>query len=208
MLKLTNFKKHYSEALILSIPQLEFGPGIHWIKGENGSGKSTLFKCIAGQIPFDGEIELNDVNQKKDPVEYRKQINFAEAEPIYPGFLTSKDLIRFIAKTKSASLIQQQSLITRLGVDSFFEKPCETYSSGMMKKLSLAMAFLGDPQFIILDEPIITLDEASRNILYSIIAEYNSRGVSFLISSHQKIEDSAFPISSSFQIKEKTLQPD
>jgi ABC-2 type transport system ATP-binding protein len=208
MLRLINFKKSYADILILTIPQLVLNPGIHWIKGENGSGKSTLFKCVAGQIPFDGDIELLEIDQKTNPVEYRKQVNFAEAEPLYPGFLTSKDLIRFIGKTKGASIEQEQLLIKRLGVESFFEKPCETYSSGMLKKLSLTMAFLGNPKLIILDEPIITLDEASRNILYSIITDYHQQGVSFLVSSHQPIDARLLPVSSSLQIKNKTLSVD
>jgi ABC-2 type transport system ATP-binding protein len=208
MLRLTNFKKSYNESLILSIPQLEFRPGIHWIKGANGSGKSTLFKCIAGQIPFEGEIDLGDLNQKRNPLLYRKLINVAEAEPLYPGFLTSKDLVRFIGKAKHATREQQQLIVKRFGVDSFFEKPCEAYSSGMLKKLSLTMAFLGNPALIILDEPIITLDEAARNTLYEIIAEYQEKGISFLISSHQRIENSPFAITSSFQIQNKTLVRD
>jgi ABC-2 type transport system ATP-binding protein len=208
MLRLLNFKKSYADSLILSIPQLVLNPGIHWIKGENGSGKSTLFKCVAGQIPFDGEIELLEIDQKTNPVQYRKQINFAEAEPLYPGFLTSKDLIQFIGKTKGASIEQQQSLTKRFGVESFFEKPCETYSSGMLKKLSLTMAFLGSPKLIILDEPIITLDEASRDVLYRAIADYHQQGVSFLISSHQLIDRLLLSVSSSLQIKNKTLSVD
>ena len=205
MLLLRDFKKSYNENLILSIPHLALPSGIHWIKGENGMGKSTLFKCIAGLIPFEGEILVNEVSQLSHPVPYRKQINFAEAEPLYPGFLTAKDLVRFIAKTRNASLDQQQTLCTAFGIDAFFEKPCETYSSGMVKKLSLALAFFGTPSLIILDEPIITLDQASRQILYAIIHEHQSRGVSFLMSSHQAFENSSLTITSSFHIKNKTL---
>jgi ABC-2 type transport system ATP-binding protein len=208
MLRLIDFKKSYGDTLILKIPLLELPAGIHWIKGENGSGKSTLFKCIAGQIPFEGDIHLGELNQKKAPIAFRKQTNFAEAEPLYPGFLTSKDLVRFIGKTKEATIANQQALVQQFGVDSFFEKPCETYSSGMLKKLSLAMAFLGSPSLIILDEPIITLDEHSRNVLYSAIEEYRSKGVSFMISSHQDLGTSTLAITSSYRIVNKELLRD
>jgi ABC-2 type transport system ATP-binding protein len=207
MLRLTNFSKSYNDSPILSIPSLEFQKGIHWIKGQNGSGKSTLFKCIAGLIPYEGTIELQNQDQRKDPVVYRRQINFAEAEPLYPGFLTAKDLIRFIGKTKGATRAQEELYTNRFGVDLYFEKPCEAYSSGMLKKLSLTLAFLGNPQVIILDEPIITLDDASRRILYDTISESYQKGISFLISSHQPLEDTAFQAHSFFQIKNKTLQP-
>ncbi|MFZ6014208.1 MAG: ABC transporter ATP-binding protein, partial [Bacteroidota bacterium] len=168
-LALHHFTKSYNGIEVLSIPHLQLGPGVYWIKGENGSGKSTLFKSIAGLLPHQGDITIGDKNVKKHPFEYRKLVSYSEAEPLYPGFLTAKDLVRFIGKTRHASREQQQHLSERFGLPSFFEKTAETYSSGMMKKLSLALAFLGTPHVIILDEPLITLDEHARDVLFSVI---------------------------------------
>jgi ABC-2 type transport system ATP-binding protein len=142
MLVLDDFRKIYNSQVILSIPNLKFEPGIHWIKGANGAGKSTLFKSIAGIIPFEGDITLNDLRLKKDHVSYRKVVNYSEAEPLYPGFLTAKDLTRFVGTAKGSSPEQQDYYVQRFGISSYFEKACDTYSSGMLKKLSLAMAFL------------------------------------------------------------------
>lgn len=76
----------------------------------------------------------------------------------------------------------------------------------MLKKLSLAIAFLGSPRVIILDEPLITLDEHARQILLSLIKEYNeSKNVTFLLSSHQVLHYDGFQFQQIFQVENKTL---
>src|SRR5687768_4732769 len=128
MLRINNFEKRYNDELIIAIEKLEFDHGIYWIKGENGSGKSTLFKSLAGLIPFRGTINFENIDLVAHPVEYRKIVNFAEAEPLYPGFLTAKDLIRFIGKAKNATEENMKAITSHFGVDVFFDKACETFS--------------------------------------------------------------------------------
>ncbi len=204
-----NFSKRFNDHLILEVSHQEFLPGVYWIKGENGSGKTTLFKSMAGIIPFEGEIAFQDgIEIKKDPQVYRKRVNYSEAEPTYPGFLTAKDMIRFIGKVKNESIENQETYTKTFGVDGFFDKPCETFSSGMMKKLSLVMAFFGDPKLIILDEPLITLDEQARNILFDLIrTKVKSGNTTFLISSHQSISASDLEIIQTLKIENKKLIP-
>lgn len=204
MLRIEKFEKRYGDELIIAVDKLEFSPGIHWIKGENGSGKSTLFKSIAGLIPFRGTITFENLNVATDAVGYRKIVNFAEAEPLYPAFLTAKDLVRFIGKAKGATEQNINAITNHFGVDGFFDKACETFSSGMLKKLSLALAFLGKPKLIVLDEPLITLDEQTRSKLTSLINMYQATGVTFLISSHQLIERN-LPLTQVFEVRQKAI---
>jgi ABC-2 type transport system ATP-binding protein len=89
MLQFIKFKKLYGGFPALKVDELSIDPGIYWIKGVNGSGKSTLLKSIAGILSFEGDILLNNsISIKKQPVAYRKLVNFAEAQPILPVFLT------------------------------------------------------------------------------------------------------------------------
>ena len=203
MLSIRSFTKSYHRETILSIDLLDLDAGIHFVKGENGSGKTTLFKCLAGIAPCQGEISTGDIHLRKDPVAYKYRINFAEAEPLYPGYLMANDLMHFVGKTKRASDDQIRFYRQHLDMDWFFNKSCSTYSSGMLKKLSLALAFLGEPKAIILDEPFITLDEKSRNKLFEIITK--KKETIFLLSSHQTIEASALPISHDYRIENRTL---
>ncbi len=204
-LSLSNFEKSYGNQQILSIPDLDLNHGIYWIKGENGSGKSTLFKSICGISPFEGEILLDRYSCKKNPKSYRKLVSYSEAEPIYPDFLTQKDLITFYAKTRKSGQDQINTLVEELGTSAYLNQSVKTFSSGMLKKTGLLLAFLGDVKLIVLDEPFITIDKNSTNKLVELILQYYQRGVTFLISSHIKDGGEQLPITMSYCIKEKTL---
>ncbi|HZY78172.1 MAG TPA: ATP-binding cassette domain-containing protein [Cyclobacteriaceae bacterium] len=210
MLRFTNFSKSYNDHLVIAIPELELEAGVYWIRGENGSGKSTLFKSIAGLVPYKGMIAFSDkTDLREQPLEFRRRVNFSEAEPLFPGFLTSKDLIRFVGSAKGASISQQDEIIAKLGINLFVDQRCETYSSGMLKKLSIALGFLGDPKVIILDEPLITLDEWARNKLLGMIAEIDRKGdVITLLSSHQELDMPDLHIRRKFRIVNKSLTPE
>ncbi len=209
MITIKDFSKQYGQEQVLSIPQLKMSGGVYWIKGHNGSGKTTFFKSLGGLIPCQGVIQFSDgVSLHDHPVQYRKRVNFSEAEPLYPGFLTPKDLIRFIGKLKGASLDQQQSLFDTFGISDFQSKPFSACSSGMVKKVSLAQAFLGTPQLIILDEPLITLDERSRTVLIDLIRTVTRSGeVICLLSSHQSLDNNLLGLSGSYEIRDKNLVP-
>jgi ABC-2 type transport system ATP-binding protein len=206
MLTLKNFSKSYSGNLIIQISELTVGPGVYWIKGSNGSGKTTLFKSLAGLHPCEGEASFSDgINLHHHPVKYRRLVNYAEAEPLYPGFLTGKDLFHFIGKAKGITG-EQYHLIPHLGLGTYYENPCETYSSGMLKKLSLTLAFLGSPRILILDEPLITLDENAREKLFTLINDaVTKHNMIVFISSHQEIEKDVVAVSQRFVIQNKTL---
>lgn len=208
MLRFVNFKKSYGAYPALNIDELTINPGIYWIKGVNGSGKSTLLKSIAGLLAFDGDILLDDrISIKKNPVAFRKLVNFAEAEPLFPEFLTGKEMIALFAAAKEAPAGQEQPFIESMQMQAYVDHPVGTYSSGMLKKLSLVLAFLGKPKVILLDEPLITIDSASLAILYRIIAEkHEQEGISFLLSSHQALEDNALNITAELTVEDQTIK--
>ena len=189
MLNLSGIKKYYHNRLILEIPNLEIGNGIFWVRGANGSGKTTLLKMIAGLLPFKGEIKFNGISLKSVPVDYRQNISWAEAEPLYPSFLTGLDLLLLYRSIRKVSKNDMNKLIDYFNMNEYINTKIGTYSTGMTKKLSLALAFLGNQKLIVLDEPLITLDPDSLSSLCSLILEnYKNGKTSFILSSHQGLD--------------------
>src|SRR5437868_10929138 len=93
MLEMQNIKKRYNIKVVLDIPLLKIENGIYWLKGENGSGKTTLLKIIAGLLPFEGDVKFNNVSVKKNPLAYRQKVSWAEAEPLFPLFMSGSDIV-------------------------------------------------------------------------------------------------------------------
>jgi ABC-2 type transport system ATP-binding protein len=208
MLHFVEFQKFYGNFPALKIDELVIDPGIYWIKGVNGSGKSTLLKSIAGILAFNGDIVLNgNISIKKQPVAYRKLVNFAEAEPLFPEFLTGMEMIELFASAKDSPAGQEQYFIESMKMQSYVNRPIGTYSSGMLKKLSLVLAFLGNPKLILLDEPLITIDTDSLKILYSWISKrHRENGVSFMLSSHQALDNTELPHAVELLVEEQRLK--
>ncbi len=188
MLSIKKLRKNYGTQHILDVPELTFDSGLYWVKGANGSGKSTLLKIIGGLIPFEGDVRIDDINLRKHPTDYRRLINYVEAEPLYPPYLTGLDLIAFFGATRTANQQQIDRLIEAFHVGSFIKNPVGTYSSGMVKKLSLVLAFIGNPRYILLDEPLVTIDKDSVPILYDLVKTFTVKGVNFIFTSHQAFE--------------------
>jgi ABC-2 type transport system ATP-binding protein len=206
MLQLTAIQKSFGSHQVFSIDELHLPNGIYWLKGANGSGKSTLMKLIAGLLPFKGEILLNQlISIHQQPVDYRALVNHSAAEPIYPSFLTGNELVEFIGAVKKGTTQQIKEVKEILNIDNYLANPTGSYSSGMLKKLSLLTAFMGKPAWILLDEPFTTLDHASQSALCKLIRQKHGEGISFMITSHHDIETTDIPFDKVFTLADKRL---
>jgi ABC-2 type transport system ATP-binding protein len=207
MIHLLNYEKSYGKFPILHVPNLALEAGVYWIKGVNGSGKSTLLKSMGGMLSCKGDILIEgNISLKKTPVAYRKIVNFGEAEPLFPPFLTGMEMINLFSAAKKASKNQKEGLIESLKMQHYIDMPVHTYSSGMLKKLSLVLAFVGEPKVILLDEPLITIDAESLAVLYSWIAnEHKEKQTTFLITSHQPLDADYLPATKLLLVENQTV---
>lgn len=207
MLKLTTVKKFYSKNLVLEIPSLQIEKGIYWLKGANGSGKTTFLKMISGLLPFDGNISFNDVSLKMNPVAYRQNVSWAEAEPLFPSFMTGMELLLLYQNIRKVSKNDVELLIELFNMKEYANSNIETYSTGMIKKLSLALALLGNQQLIVLDEPLITLDPIALTSLCTyIIEKYKNDETTFLMSSHQELDSRLLLYAKEIIVNNKTVR--
>jgi ABC-2 type transport system ATP-binding protein len=206
MLKFIEVQKSYGRRQVLSIPSLQLNKGIYWLQGPNGSGKSTLLRMVAGLLPFKGEIDLDGLSLRRNPVAYRRSVSWSDAEPLYPAYLTGQDLISFYRDIRKASQAQVDELMTVFGVRSYCAAPIGTWSSGMIKKLSLLLAFIGRPSLITLDEPLVTLDNDAIPAFYTLVRAVRQQyDTSFLISSHHDLETNSLPIEKKLAVSGQTI---
>ena len=206
MLQFNSVQKHYGSFLALDIPSLLLDKGVYWLQGENGSGKTTLLKMIAGLHPFKGDIILQSSSIKKSRQAFICSVNYAEAEPLYPPFLTAKDLVQLYITTKKGDGTRVWSLIEQLHIADAYTQPLATYSSGMIKKLSLVLAFIGNPQLILLDEPLITIDADAVHVICNLIKKWHDeKGVSFIITSHQSFHTGQVAFTNRLQAANQTI---
>jgi ABC-2 type transport system ATP-binding protein len=195
MLQFKNVSKQYYRRTIVQVPDVSLS-GHYWLRGSNGSGKSTLLKMIGGLIPFEGNIDWRDVNLKTETVKYRKMVSYAEAEPLYPTFLTGRDLISFFNQTRNANIQKTNLLIDGFKIATFIDNPIGTYSSGMVKKLSLVLALIGETELLLLDEPLVTLDKEAIAVLYECLHARALLGNSIVFTSHQAFDVPSLSIQS------------
>jgi Cu-processing system ATP-binding protein len=153
--------------------------------GPNGSGKTTFIKSILGMVvPDSGFITFNGKNIVHD-WQYRKHIGYMPQIGRYPDNMTIGQLIRMmkdIRGEKNSSF--DESLIEEFGLNQLLNKRMRTLSGGTRQKVSASLAFLFNPDVLILDEPTAGLDPLSSEKLKEKIILEKSRGKLVLITSH------------------------
>lgn len=187
ILGISKLKKRYGYKTVLDIPLHGFDEGLTWIQGKNGSGKSTLLKILAGLLAYEGSVTLGAANLRKHPIAYRRLIGFSESEARFPPFVTGLDLVRLFEQARKDNPNQSAAFIADFSMADYLMYPVQEYSAGMVKKLSLLLAFIGNPAFIFLDEPYITLDESAMALLTAWISRRVAQGTNVVLTSHQEL---------------------
>lgn len=152
--------------------------------GPNGCGKTTLIKCILGiVIPNEGSIKVNGETISNSFL-YRKNIGYMPQIGRYPENMTIGQIFEMIKEIRQSTEPLDENLLVQFQLHQLFDKRMSTLSGGTTQKVSAALAFLFNPNILILDEPTAGLDPLAAEILKEkIIAEKNN-GKLILITSH------------------------
>lgn len=154
--------------------------------GKNGAGKSTFFKILSGQIlPSSGDITLFDQSGKGCEIS-RKRIGFiVEAPEFFPDFTAQQNLEYFRIQRGIVEKSQIHKVLEIVGLAQEKKKKFEQYSLGMKQRLGLALCLLGNPDCLILDEPINGLDAEGIKEIRELLFKLNrEQQITILISSH------------------------
>ena len=175
--------KQYGLNKVIDDVSIHVKPGdIYGLIGRNGAGKTTLMRLILGLAnKTSGKITLYE---GKDLNASRKKIGAIIEEPaLYKGETAYENLKR-IAILAPTSDERIKEILHLVKLDNVGKKKVRDFSLGMKQRLGIAIALMGEPDLLILDEPINGLDPAGIKEMRNLILELHKKGVTFIISSH------------------------
>ncbi|HRG68614.1 MAG TPA: ABC transporter ATP-binding protein [Saprospiraceae bacterium] len=184
MIQIIGLEKRFKKLVALNDIQAEFSKGqVISLIGPNGSGKTTLIKCILGLVhPDHGLIKLNGQSIFKDET-YRTKIGYMPQIGRYPDQMKVGQLFQLLKSIRNASRFDEE-LVEQYQLKQIWEKPMNSLSGGTRQKVSAALAFLFDPEILILDEPTAGLDPLASELLKEKMQREKLKDKLILITSH------------------------
>lgn len=190
MLSINHLTKVYGEKKAVDDLSLQINPGeICAFIGHNGAGKTTTLKAAMGILHFDhGEITVDGVSVKEDPIGCKKKMAYIPDNPDLYEFMTGIKYLNFIADIYEVPEEVRQERFTRLadalGLTGDLGEMIASYSHGMKQKLAIIAAWMHEPRLILMDEPFVGLDPMAAHTLKDMMREVCDQGGAIFFSTH------------------------
>ncbi len=160
---------------------------VYGLLGPNGSGKSTTIKLLLGLLkPTEGRCLING-ESVADP-SIRKNIGYLPEAPYYYRFLSGTELLVYFARLQGIQKRDAKALagnlLERVGLEDAGGNRLGTYSKGMLQRIGLAQALIGEPDLLILDEPLAGVDPIGAAEIGALIRDLKAQGKTILLCSH------------------------
>ncbi|HEC81981.1 MAG TPA: ABC transporter ATP-binding protein [Thermoplasmatales archaeon] len=181
-----NLTKYYNNHLAVNNVSFSVKKGeIFGFLGPNGAGKTTTIKAMLGLIHVnEGEVKINGFSIAKNEKEAKSHVGYLPERVAFYGNLTALQNLYFYAEMRGASKEECKALLEEFGLGEHSEKKVSGFSKGMLQRLGMARAMLGNPSVLILDEPTSGLDPRGVVLIRNKIKDLNKRGVTLFVSSH------------------------
>lgn len=185
MIIANNVNKTFGKLQVLKDVSVNFEEGeCVALIGPNGSGKTTFIKCLLGMVvPDSGFITFKSRNIIHD-WQYRRYIGYMPQIGRYPDNMTIAQVFDMMKDIRKQNSGNDEELLYAFGLDKLMQKRMRTLSGGTRQKVSAALAFLFNPDILILDEPTAGLDPVAAEILKLKIIKEKQKGKLVLITSH------------------------
>lgn len=164
--------------------------------GVNGAGKTTLFKMLTGEIAAgSGSIWIDGSDVENDLGEVQKSIGYVPQFDALIGEFTGKELLTYFANLrgmkKAAIPAEVARLVKRLDLTTHADNKCNKYSGGNKRKLCVALALIGDPPVLLLDEPTTGMDPGSKRFVWTVLLDLIREGRTIVLTTHSMEEAAA-----------------
>ncbi|MFP3202476.1 MAG: ABC transporter ATP-binding protein [Sulfolobus sp.] len=189
MIVVQGIVKKYGEKLAVGGVSFQVNKGeFVSLLGPNGAGKTTLIRVVLALIkPNEGKVEILGKDPFKDKGVLRN-VGYVQELPNLPPFLTGRQVLQLSAKIKKVGKDEVDELLALVGMSDLADRQIAKYSKGMVQRIAIAEALLGDPEILIMDEPNIGVDPVFSLHIRETFDKLKRRGASILMTSHE-LED-------------------
>lgn len=186
IIKIENLSLVLNKQTILKNISLNFDAGsIYGIVGKNGSGKSMLFKCICGLIyPTSGKVYVKNKEIGKDTDFPESTGMLIETPGLMPEYSAYKNLSILAGLNHKVHKEEIDKIIGAVGLTAAEKKSVKKYSLGMKQRLGIGIAIMENPEILILDEPMNSLDKEGIKDMRKLFINMREQGKTILLTSH------------------------
>lgn len=194
-LQLQKVNKSFGNKVLFHDLSYVFQQRAYHIIGKNGVGKSTLLRLIVGlDAPDSGSIVFNHQHSLRDKcVKAKKLFYLPDDLPVYP-FLTGQEFLSWIAAARTKSVNEFYELVERLALHPYLRTAIADMSFGTKKKFLLSSVLIGQPDFIILDEPLNGLDKESQRMVLTLLQEKAHQSGILITTHHDSFLNTLEPV--------------
>jgi len=182
-----NLIKSYGQKTVLRVAELSLGSGAALcLFGPNGSGKSTLLDILAlAAKPDGGTLVINGADALSDPRAVRGTIGYAPQDiALFDELTVFENLLCWSRDSGAAAKADAERVLDEMKLADVRKKRVRDLSGGMKRRLNLAVALLGAPALLVLDEPFSGLDPVNVELIKNLILEEKKRGAAIIFSTH------------------------
>jgi ABC-2 type transport system ATP-binding protein len=183
-----DFRKVYGETIAVDGISFEVHRGeIFGLLGPNGAGKTTTMESLEGlRQPTGGSLSVLAVDPTRQPRSLHNLIGVQLQASSLPGSMTPREAMNFFCAYHQ--VLPRHDLLDRLGLGDKTMAQFSTLSTGLQRRLALALAISHDPPVVLLDEPTAGLDVASRVELHEVMRELKAKGTTIILATHDMAE--------------------
>jgi len=186
MIRFEKFEKYYGKVYAVGPLDLEIPMGETFaLLGPNGSGKSTLISALVGlHAPSKGKILIHDLDISRNWKSLRNKICYLPQKVSMPDMMTAREILTLFAGLKKVSNKKIDPVLNLVSLQNDADRYVGEFSGGMLQRLGLAVAFLSEPEILVLDEPTLNLDPLGRETFRELILQLKQQNVTIILSSH------------------------
>ncbi len=189
MIEYRGFSRSYGSIVAVDSLDLVIGQGeTVALIGPNGSGKTTSLKAALGLVhPTTGKVMVAGSDATSDGRAVRQLLGYLPQRLTFPEGLTARSAMELYARLRG-STTDIDVLLHRVGLIDAADRTAETFSGGMRQRLGIAIALLGEPAALIMDEPTAALDPGGALMVRDLLRGIRNDGTTVLLSSHDLAE--------------------